>query len=155
MFNGFYSHGMDRLGHHNISLPPISHSSSYGVMQTDIMGAPPPAPVRGMQAAAGSVPGVGGLRQPPPAMLKEFDNEIGRLRDENSQLRNQKDLMQRDYHSVMLENNSLHQKLENLENVFIGTTIEKHHDGSVSNSKISDTYTHSNVSKKLRGIDIE
>lgn len=53
--------------------------------------------------------------------------------------------MQRDYHSVMLENNSLHSKLENLENVFIGTTIEKHHDGSVSNSKISDTYTHSNV----------
>lgn len=37
------------------------------------------------------------------------------------------------------------QKLENLENVFIGTTIEKHHDGSVSNSKISDTYTQSNV----------
>ncbi len=87
MFNGFYSHGMDRLGHHNISLPPISHSSSYGVMQTDIMDHPPPqpaGPIRGMWAAAGSVPGVGGVRHPPPMMMKEFENEMGRLRDENS-----------------------------------------------------------------------
>jgi hypothetical protein len=56
-------------------------------------------------------------------MLQEFELEIQRLRDENSQLRYQKELRERDFENVMFENNTLYGKLENLENVFIGATI--------------------------------
>jgi len=56
-------------------------------------------------------------------MLQEFDVEISRLREENSQLRYQKELSERDHENVMWENNTLYGKLENLENVFIGSTI--------------------------------
>lgn len=53
-------------------------------------------------------------------MLSEYDIEIQRLRVENSQLRYQKDLKERDLANVMFENQTLYSKLENLENVFIG-----------------------------------
>ena len=56
-------------------------------------------------------------------MLTEFEYEIGRLREENSQLRYQKELRERDFENVMFENNTLYGKLENLENVFIGSAI--------------------------------
>ena len=56
-------------------------------------------------------------------MLQEFEFEISRLREENAQLRYQKELNERDFESVMFENNTLYGKLENLENVFIGTAI--------------------------------
>ena len=46
----------------------------------------------------------------------------------------------------MFENSQLNKKLENLENVFIGSAIEKNDDGSVSNSKITDSYSNKNVS---------
>ena len=56
-------------------------------------------------------------------MLQEFEFEMQRLREENSQLRYQKDLRERDFENVMFENNTLYGKLENLENVFIGSSI--------------------------------
>jgi hypothetical protein len=56
-------------------------------------------------------------------MLNEFEFEIQRLREENSQLRYQKELRERDFENVMFENNTLYGKLENLENVFIGSAI--------------------------------
>jgi len=56
-------------------------------------------------------------------MLQEFEFEIARLREENSQLRYQKELNERDFEQVMFENNTLYGKLENLENVFIGSAI--------------------------------
>jgi kinesin family member 12 len=70
--------------------------------------------------------------------------EIQRLRDENSQLRYQKELRERDFENVMFENNSLYGKLENLENVFIGASIQR--DGlSSSHSKLSQDYTTSTL----------
>ncbi len=56
-------------------------------------------------------------------MLQEFEFEIGRLREQNSLLRYQKELKERDFENVMFENNALFGKLENLENVFIGSSI--------------------------------
>jgi kinesin family protein 12 len=56
-------------------------------------------------------------------MLQEFEFEIQRLREENNQLRFAKELKERDFESVMFENNTLYGKLENLENVFIGSAI--------------------------------
>ena len=49
----------------------------------------------------------------------------------------------------MFENSQLNKKLENLENVFIGSAIEKNDDGSVSNSKITDSYSNKNVSSHI------
>ena len=48
-----------------------------------------------------------------------------RVKEENVQLRYQKELSERDYQGVMLENNSLMSKLENLENIFVGAPIQK------------------------------
>ena len=56
-------------------------------------------------------------------MLGEFEFEITRLRQENAELRYQKELRERDFENVMFENNTLYGKLENLENVFIGSAI--------------------------------
>lgn len=56
-------------------------------------------------------------------MLNEFEFEISRLREENAQIRYQKELRERDFENVMFENNTLYGKLENLENVFIGSAI--------------------------------
>ena len=58
-------------------------------------------------------------------MLSEYDIEIQRLRVENSQLRYQKDLKERDLANVMFENQTLYSKLENLENVFIGQPLQR------------------------------
>ncbi len=58
-------------------------------------------------------------------MLQEFEFEIGRLREENVQLRYQKEIKERDFENVMHENNGLYSKLENLENVFIGSAINR------------------------------
>ena len=67
-----------------------------------------------------------------------------RLRDENQQLRFQKELRERDFESVMFENNTLYGKLENLENVFIGSSIQR--EGlSSSHSKLSQDYTTSTL----------
>ena len=58
-------------------------------------------------------------------LLQEFDLETIRLRQENHQLRFQKELAKRDYENVLFENNTLNSKLENLENVFIGSAIQR------------------------------
>ncbi len=50
---------------------------------------------------------------------------MARLKEENSQLRYQKEVSERDYHSVMQENEGLMTKLENLENIFVGAPIQK------------------------------
>jgi hypothetical protein len=49
-------------------------------------------------------------------------NEIQRLREENNQIRFAKDLRERDFENAMFENAQLQNKLENLENVFIGSS---------------------------------
>ena len=50
---------------------------------------------------------------------------MARVKEENAQLRYQKEVSVRDYQSVMAENNSLNFKLENLESIFVGASIKK------------------------------
>ncbi len=50
---------------------------------------------------------------------------MARLKEENAQLRYQKEVSERDYRSVMTENTGLVTKLENLENIFVGSPIQK------------------------------
>ena len=78
-------------------------------------------------------------------MLGEFEYEIQRLREENSQLRYQKELRERDFENVMFENNTLYGKLENLENVFIGSTIQRDGLSSSHSNKLTQDYTTSTL----------
>lgn len=56
-------------------------------------------------------------------LLGEMQKELERLREENNQIRFAKDLRERDFENVMFENAQLQNKLENLENVFIGSSV--------------------------------
>ena len=76
-------------------------------------------------------------------MAQEFELEIIRLQQENPQLRYQKELSQRDHDNVVFENGTLNQKLENLEDVFIGTAIQRN---SKTQANLSSNYTTSTVS---------
>ncbi len=78
-------------------------------------------------------------------MLGEFEYEIQRLREENSQLRYTKELRERDFENVMFENNTLYGKLENLENVFIGSTIQRDGLSSSHSNKLTQDYTTSTL----------
>jgi len=69
-------------------------------------------------------------------------------------LRYQKELRERDFENVMFENNTLYGKLENLENVFIGSAIQRdglssshsHSQQNSSNhSKLTQDYTTSTL----------
>ena len=53
-------------------------------------------------------------------MLQEYQNEIARLRHQNNQMMYMSEVREKEYENVMFENQTLYNKLENLENVFIG-----------------------------------
>lgn len=53
-------------------------------------------------------------------MLQEYQSEIARLRHQTNQLLFHRDVREKDFENVMFENQTLINKLENLENVFIG-----------------------------------
>jgi len=55
--------------------------------------------------------------------LQNLDNQLGGLRQDNAQMRYQQELMNREFESMMFENNGLYSKLANLEKVFIGESI--------------------------------
>ena len=57
--------------------------------------------------------------------MQEYEIELDRLRQENNEIRMVKDLRERDFENVMFENAQLQNKLENLENVFIGSAIQR------------------------------
>lgn len=124
-----------------VHLPPIRGSDGF---QIEIGSGP-----KSEHIGTGKLGGFGDLSKPPSAnsqmgggrrgasaidfggdysgqqMMQEFDLEIIRLRQENHQLRYQKELAKRDYENVLFENNTLNSKLENLENVFIGSAIQR------------------------------
>lgn len=86
------------------------------------------------------------------ALFNEYEVELERLREENNQIRFAKDLRERDFENVMFENAQLQNKLENLENVFIGSAIPRngHRSGTpqMKNSKndgLTQDYTTSNL----------
>lgn len=53
-------------------------------------------------------------------MLQEYQSEIARLRHQTNQLLFHREVREKDFENVMFENQTLINKLENLENVFIG-----------------------------------
>lgn len=55
--------------------------------------------------------------------LTQLEHQLGILRQENAQMRYQKELINREFESMMYENTNLNSKLANLEKVFIGESI--------------------------------
>ena len=58
-------------------------------------------------------------------MYQEYQNEIARLRKENNQMLYAREARERDFENIIFENQTLYNKLENLENVFIGQPSRK------------------------------
>jgi hypothetical protein len=48
-------------------------------------------------------------------ILHDYQYEMNRIRKENDELRNSKEMAEKNYHIVMNDNNALQIKLENLE----------------------------------------
>lgn len=55
--------------------------------------------------------------------LQEIESQLSLLRQENAQMRYQRELMTREFEGMMYENTNLNSKLANLEKVFIGESI--------------------------------
>lgn len=60
--------------------------------------------------------------------LSQLDHGLNVLRQENAQMRYQKELMNREFETMMYENSSLSSKLANLEKVFIGQSMSDTND---------------------------
>lgn len=58
---------------------------------------------------------MGKIDLPANKIIHEYQYEINRLKQENDELRNSKDIAEKNYHIVMNDNNALQIKLENLE----------------------------------------
>ncbi len=84
--------------------------------------------------------------------MEEFQYEIGRLKEENNELRYQKEIKERDFENLMFESNTLSYKLENLENIFVGAPIQRNNqinggeDIENTNGVPSEDYNASQVS---------
>lgn len=71
-----------------------------------------------------------------PKKLAKLDLEenIAKVQEENAQLKQIKTLLERQNTNLQNENYILISKLNNLENVFVGSNIVKNRDGSVFNN---------------------
>lgn len=74
----------------------------------------------------------------------EYEGEMAKLKLENDELKNSKEITEKNYQIVLNDNHALNVKLENLENVFIGNPIQKG-DNRNQQRLISDEYMASNV----------
>jgi hypothetical protein len=99
--------------------------------------------------------------QPNPA-YQELQFELSKLKEENARVREQRDGTETFYHKSMLENQSLHMKLENLESAFVGSVPVRGSDGTIQAPKISREYTistllneNTNLKKRLKMLQEE
>jgi len=77
--------------------------------------------------------------------MSEYNYQINQLKKENEELRQARDLAEKNYHILMNDNNALNIKLDNLENVFIGNPVSKGEAQSKSRTKAEDDFMISNV----------
>jgi hypothetical protein len=83
-----------------------------------------------------------------PISDEKLQKDILDLKNENTQLKQSKETVLRQNTNLKNENDLLTAKLNNLENVFIGSNIIRNRDGSVSND-IGEDYNISAVIFKL------
>lgn len=82
--------------------------------------------------------------------LQQMESQLNLLRQENAQMRYQRELMGREFEGMLFENTQLLSKLSNLEKVFIGETVTADYGGGYDpmesgeeSNKSSKSYTHS------------
>jgi len=85
------------------------------------------------------------LELPVNKLMTEYNYQINQLKSENEELRQARDLAEKNYHILMNDNNALNIKLENLENVFIGNPVTKGDAQSKSRTKAEDDFMISNL----------
>lgn len=73
-----------------------------------------------------------------PNMNSDNSDELEKIKEENFQLKKAKETTDRQNTNLINENMILASKLNNLENVFIGSKIVRNKDGSVSNDMGED-----------------
>jgi cell division protein FtsB len=78
-----------------------------------------------------------------------LEKEIEMLKGENNKIKKDKEIMERQNTNLKNENEILISKLNNLETVFIGSTILRNKDGTVTND-LGDNYSMSAVLKFLK-----
>jgi kinesin family protein 12 len=83
-----------------VSLPPISNSTSNSLKPVQHTG-------------------------PSKKLLDEYETELNKAKDENSQYRYKNELIEKQLESKTFDNNALLSKLDNLESVFVGSPVKK------------------------------
>jgi cell division protein FtsB len=78
-------------------------------------------------------------------------DEVEKLREENNLLKKTKEIADRQNTNLVNENHILNAKLNNLENVFIGSSIIRNKDGSAMND-MGDDYNMSTVRQNFDSI---
>lgn len=129
-----------------IEIPPDNFGTMNGAGGA---GLPPISDPRKRQSSSGlriDSAHSAGMNIPYNKMVNEYEVEIKRLKRDNIELRNTKEISEKNYQIVMNDNTALNMKLENLENVFIGNPIHK---GEQSKQKqmLNEQYMTSNVSR--------
>jgi cell division protein FtsB len=81
------------------------------------------------------------LQNPNSNSRNDFDVEIKKLKEENILLKKNKETYERQNINLINENSILAAKLNNLENVFIGSSIVRSKDGTIKNDLGEDYNT--------------
>ena len=96
-----------------------------------------------VQFQSGTLPPIN-MRDSQMGMQKsESESEMTRIKEENTQLRRTKEIGERQINNLMNENQILSAKLDNLENVFIGSSVKRN---NMDNPNLEENYSMSAVS---------
>ncbi|OMJ80247.1 hypothetical protein SteCoe_19565 [Stentor coeruleus] len=94
---------------------------------------------------------------PKEVNIHQHQAEVNTLRDENLKLREERENAEKNYHKLMIENQNLYVKLENLESTFVGAGLKDE-----GRPKISQDYTintlineNANLKKRLNSLQQE
>lgn len=99
--------------------------------------------------------GMGVPMQIPQGLMSELHREVQRLRNENTEIRYSKELQDRNFENAMWENQTLYSKLENLENVFIGSRLPKPSEGKSEDSKSQLSYDYTTSTLMLENQELK
>lgn len=82
--------------------------------------------------------------------IQQNNIEINSLRQENSKLREEQENFTKNYHKLMLENQNLYNRLENLESSFVGASIKDEPRPKISSDHSISTLMNENANLKKR-----
>ena len=88
-------------------------------------------------------------------MMMEYQSEVIRLRNENQEMLFGREVQEQQFENLMFENQTLYQKLDNLENVFIGqpTRLRSPADDQYSQENFTREYAEAQL--KVENIELK